>query len=57
MDIAEYKWLVRERLESGHASDAEWDEVTNAVLRASEDGFGTDAIDAAVGLEVETDDV
>jgi len=49
MNVIEYKAAVRALLESGAATDEQWDEATESILYSSEDHDGVPAIDDAIG--------
>ena len=55
MDVGEYKRRVIELLKSGNATDAQWDEVAECVLFASEDYDGVPHIDVVIipGYEID----
>jgi len=48
MDAYQYRRAVRELLESGKATDQQWNDVTRVVLRASEDYDGVPSIDEVI---------
>jgi len=49
MNVIEYKAAVRALLESGAATDEQWDEATESILHSSENVDGVSAIDDTIG--------